>query len=313
VAADPEARRLFIADSGHHRVVVASLEGAVQQVIGSGEAGLQDGPLSTTRFNNPQGMALWGQSLFIADTDNHAVRCAYLDRGQVETVAGTGEQALAHHDGGPAREAALSSPWDLAVHNGVVFIAMAGMHQLWALDLQAGQALRFAGSGAEGLQDGPLLSASLAQPSGLTSDGEHLYFADSETSSIRRASLDSRARVSTVVGADLFVFGDADGVGDAVRLQHPLGVCHHDGTLYVADTYNHKVKRVFPRTRGCTTFLGDGQPGLQDGPGLQARLYEPGGLAVVEGKLYIADTNNHALRVADLATGVVSTLGLRGL
>ena len=120
-------------------------------------------------------------------------------------------------------------------------------------------------------------------------------------------------RVSTIVGQDLFVFGDVDGTGDAVRLQHPVGIYFHDGVLFIADTYNNKIKRVYPQTRGVTTFLGTGEPGHRDGEGSQALFHEPRDVSVAGGNLYVADTNNHAIRVADLNTKEVRTLELRGL
>lgn len=264
-------------------------------------------------FNHPQGMALDGNLLYVADTENHAIRRVDLGSGVVETVAGTGEQLRGARGAGDARTSSLSSPWDLAFHDGTLYIAMAGTHQLWALNLASGKIGPHAGSGQEALMDGPLPGASLAQPSGIATDGKCLYFADSETSSIRTADLDPNGRVGTLVGMDLFVFGDADGTGASVRLQHPLGVCFHDGLLYVADSYNHKIKKLFPHTRSVITFLGTGEPGHRDGPADQALFHEPGGVSVVGGSLYIADTNNHAVRVADLQTGVVSTLELVGL
>ena len=199
------------------------------------------------------------------------------------------------------------------MHGGILYIAMAGIHQLWSLDPEAGQVLPYAGNGREAPVDGPLLSASLDQPSGITTDGNVLYFADSEASAIRTADLDSSGRVSTIVGQDLFVFGDVDGTGDGVRLQHPIGIHYHDGVLYIADTYNNKVKRVFPQTRSVLTMLGTGEPGYLDGEAGEALFHEPGDVSVADGKLYVADTNNHAIRVADLETGEVSTLELKGL
>ena len=115
------------------------------------------------------------------------------------------------------------------------------------------------------------------------------------------------------MGLDLFVFGDVDGSDQQVRLQHPLGIAWFDGVLYLADTYNHKIKRVFPATRSVLTLLGIGEPGHQDGPGASSMFSEPSGLSIANGKLYIADTNNHAIRVADLAANQVSTLELDGL
>jgi len=313
VLADGASRRLFIADSNHNRIVVASLvDGSVQEVIGQGEAGWRDGDFETAQFNHPQGMALRGETLYVADTENHAIREVDLKARQVRTIAGTGHQSRRpFHPGGPALQVDLNSPWDLVLLNDRLYIAMAGSHQLWVLDLTAKVVMPYAGSGYEGCQDGPLLEASLAQPSGVTSDGRRLYVADSEASAIRAVDLDPRGRVETLVGEDLFVFGDRDGPSPRARLQHPLGVAFHDGVLYVADTYNNKIKKLFPTVRQVVTFLGTGEAGLRDGE--RPLFDEPGGISIAEGKLYIADTNNHAIRVADLQTGRVTTLELKGV
>ena len=314
VLADPGADRLFIADTNHNRVVVARRDGQVVDTIGGPDAGLRDGSFAEARFDHPQGLALDGGALYVADRENHAVRKVDLAARRVTTVAGTGRQGHSRSARGPARSIGLNSPWDLALHKGTLYIAMAGPHQLWALDLARDEIRPYAGSGSEDLTDGPLAKAELAQPSGLTTDGTRLYFADSEASAIRSADLEAAgpaAEVRTIVGTGLFDFGDVDGEGDAVRLQHPLGVAAHGGKLYVADTYNHKIKVVEPESRRVTTFLGDGTPGHADGEAV--RFFEPGGLSVADGKLYVADTNNHAIRVADLAARQVSTLPLRGL
>ena len=143
--------------------------------------------------------------------------------------------------------------------------------------------------------DGPLLMASLDQPSGITADRDKPYFADSEASAIRSADFISSGLVSTIVGEGLFVFGDVDGSGEAVRLQHPLGIEFHEGVLYIADTYNNKVKKVFPGTQKGLNCLGSGEPGHRDGGPDEAWFYEPGDVSIAAGKLYVADTNNHAI------------------
>ncbi|MBX5492297.1 MAG: alkyl hydroperoxide reductase [Chloroflexi bacterium] len=311
LVADAASGRLVIADSGHHRVVVAGLDGRLQQVIGRGEPGLADGPLAGARFHGPQGVALVGDTLYVADTDNHALRAVDLAAGQVTTVAGTGEQALGPPEAGPARTTALNSPWDLVYADGRLYVAMAGSHQLWVCDLDRQEVRLFAGTGREGLRDGPRLDAWLAQPSGIALAGDLLYFADSETSSIRSVERGPQGAVRTLVGQGLFEFGDVDGVGDAVRLQHPIGVAYDGEALLVADTYNHKLKRLGPRTRACTTWAGTGEPGHRDGPLASAQFYEPSGVSVAGELVYVADTNNHAVRVIDPATGTVRTLELR--
>ncbi len=315
VLADERTQRLFIADSNHHRVLVASLkDGAIQMVIGSGAAGLEDGAFEQARFNNPQGMAYDpdADALYIADTDNHAIRKADLRKRVVETLAGTGEQSRAYPPrAGKGRETALNSPWDVVLIGDTLYIAMAGSHQLWRLNLKTLQAEPHAGTGREACIDGALDRCALAQPSGIATDGKKLYFADSEVSCIRAADTDPNGALETLVGGDLFDFGDRDGFGREARLQHPLGVVYVDGVLYVADTYNNKIKRLDPRTRKIETFLGTGAAGARDGE--NPTFDEPGGISYANGKLYIADTNNHLIRVADLKTKRVETLQLRGL
>ena len=312
VLADEASERLFIADSNHNRIVIASLDGTLQDIVGNGSSGLDNGNFQEAAFNHPQGMALAldGRTLYVADTENHAIRSVHLESKSVTTIAGTGVQARQFNNLGVGVDVALNSPWDLVVHDGYLYIAMAGPHQIWKMDLKSAEIGPYAGSGQEAKTDGPLRASALAQPSGITTDGEKLYFADSEVSSIRAADLDPNGRVETIVGLDLFEFGDQDGSGEHVRLQHPLGVVYHAGVLFVADTYNNKIKQVFPRTKSAVTFLGTGEEGLRDGD--SATFDEPSGVSVAYDKLYIADTNNHVIRAADLKTKKVSTLKLCG-
>jgi thiol-disulfide isomerase/thioredoxin len=313
VLADDKSKQLFIADSNHNRIVVASLvDSSVKEVIGTGEIGMNDGSFESATFNHPQGMAFDGRVLYVADTENHTIRSLDFSKRTVTTIAGTGEQARRIDQlGGQGKETPLNSPWDLVLHNDMLYIAMAGPHQLWRMNPKTGGTAPYAGTGREDIIDGPLTRAALAQPSGITTDGKKLYFADSEVSAIRSADLDPDGFVATIVGEGLFDFGDKDGRGPAVRLQHPLGVVYHDGSLYVADTYNNKIKRISPKDKSSQTFLGTGEGNLRDGD--RPAFDEPGGVSVAGGKLYIADTNNHAIRVADLKTKRVETLQLKGL
>ena len=312
--ADEAGGRLFIADSGHHRIVVATMDGEVREVIGTGDAGLTDGAFADARFNDPQGMALDGDALYVADKENHALRKVDLANGTVETISGTGQAAMTFMPPGPAKGMPLRSPWDVTMLGGTLYIAMAGTHQLWSLDLASGTIGPFAGSGREGLSDGPLKQAWLAQPTGIDHDGEgRLYFADSETSAVRTASADPGGSVETLVGIDLFDFGDRDGVGGRALLQHVQGVCHGGGMLYIADTYNSKIKRVDPHSKETTTLFGGTEPGLRDGAWGDARLNEPSGVDCASGRLYIADTNNHAIRVAGPCDRRSHHIGAEGL
>ncbi|MDE0107597.1 MAG: thioredoxin-like domain-containing protein [Bryobacterales bacterium] len=314
VLADEGGGRLFIADSNHHRIVVASLaDGTVRQVIGGCEPGFADGTAETARFCQPQGMALSADRLYIADTGNHAVRVVDLDKPAVSTLAGDGQQDTEWNSRpGPLDSRRLNSPWDLQMAHGVLFVAMAGNHQIFGIDLDGGYIASHAGSGREDHVDGPLMAAALAQPSGLTSDGESLFVADSEISSIRAVSLDPRGgHVRTVVGKGLFDFGDVDGVGQEVRLQHPLGVAYADGKLFVADTYNNKIKSITLPALDTKAVAGTGEAGCRDGAASEARFNQPGGLSYAAGNLYVADTNSHAIRKVDARSGAVSPWPLR--
>ena len=312
VLADAEGDRLFISDSNHNRIVVTRLDGTLLETIGTGASGAEDGPFERASFYRPQGMALDGQHLYIADTENHLIRLVNLKARTVETIAGTGKQSLARTAEGPARSVGLSSPWDLQLAGRTLYIAMAGPHQIWKLDLDQQQVSAFAGTGREARTDGPRLMAAFAQPSGLATDGHQLYVADSESNIIRAIDLsEPEGFVRTLAGGDLFDFGDVDGEGDEVRLQHPLGLVLYGDRLLIADTYNHKIKLLDPQTGSVKTFTGTGKPGQRDGA--SASFYEPGGLSIAHGKLYIADTNNHAVRVLDLKTKETRTLVIKGL
>ncbi|MDJ0553211.1 MAG: thioredoxin-like domain-containing protein [Microcoleaceae cyanobacterium MO_207.B10] len=317
VLADSNTNQLFIADSGHHRIVVSTLEGDVLHVIGSGKAGLTDGSFSEAQFFDPQGMTFdeKHQVLYVADRENHALRKIDFNTQQVETIAGTGEKShqIAPHSG-VARETKLNSPWDVEMVGDRLFIAMAGSHQIWQLQLETGIIGTYAGSGAEACIDGSLVESAFAQPSGISTDGNELFVADSEVSSIRAVGVNEHPKVRTVCGSgELFGFGDKDGGGAQVLLQHCLGIEYTQNYVWVADTYNHKIKRVEYHAGLCRTMLGDGTPGHQDGRGIHCRFFEPSGLSAIAQHLFIADTNNHAIRRIELDTLEVTTLEFAGL
>jgi len=303
VLADEAGKRLLISDTNHHRVLVSDLNGKVSQVIGAGAIGLKDGPFAEARFHQPQGLALSadGKTLYIADTENHALRAADLEKHTVLTIAGTGSQAHMLPDDSPAKTTALSSPWDLTRIGSKLYIAMAGMHQIWVMDLDKQTITLFAGAGREGNRDAENATAWFAQPSGLASDGSHLFVADSEASSIRSVDLAPNGSTKTIAGSgDLFGFGKHDGIGRDATFQHPLGVALSGTTLYVADTFNNLIRTIDVRTNQVGTWLGSGKsdPGTDAAP----NLYEPGGITVAGGTLYIADTNHHRILAVDAAT-----------
>ncbi len=301
---------LYFTDSNYNRIIGITLGGEVVQVIGSGHEGAKDGDFSTAEFFRPQGLAYDAvqDALYVADTENHLIRRVDLRQGRVETVAGTGRQARRLLREGDGTNIPLNSPWDVALKGHTLYIAMAGFHQLWEMDTRTRRLRVIAGSGYENLIDGPALVAALAQPSGLTLSPEgKLYFADSETSSIRTLEGET---VKTLVGKGLFDFGYQDGPASQALLQHPIGLTYYEGSLYIADTYNHAIRELNLQTGQVRTVAGTGQRGYQDGPATQARFNEPNDLLWANGFLYILDTNNHLLRRYDPRTHSVETVEL---
>ena len=210
--------------------------------------------------------------------------------------------------------AALASPWDVHHHEGLLYIANAGSHQIWVLNLEYSYLEVFAGTRYENIDDGHRLDrATLAQPSGLSGDGTHLYWVDAESSSVRRVPFEGKGDVETLIGTGLFRWGDADGPAGVALIQHAQGLALGDGVVYIADTYNHKVRALSLADLSVTTIAGGGERAWRDGTGGAAAFEEPNGLSLVGGKLYLADTGNHTIRIIDPATGEVGTLALTNL
>src|SRR6266850_1473788 len=199
VLADEKSGRLFIADSDHNRIVVAKFDGTLLETIGTGAHGSADGAYNSATFFRPQGMALNGETLYVADTENHLIRQVDLKSKTVTTIAGTGRQSRGLDQIGMARTIALNSPWDVQLVGRTLYIAMAGPHQIWQLDLTLREVSDFAGSGREARIDGPLKEAGFAQPSGLATDGKTLYVSDAEANIIRAVDLRPDGKVRTLV------------------------------------------------------------------------------------------------------------------
>ena len=311
VLADAASKRLFIADSTHHRIVITDLTGKKIAIAGVGEPGKTTAPSTRPRFNDPQGMALKGDTLYVADRKNHLIRALDLKAQTVKTDgrhrragarprrAGPAPEDRPQQSLGPAaaQRLACSSPWPGIIRSG-------------CMDLAKKRSSPTPATAARTSSDGPL-GATPASPSRAAwpPTARRCMWPTARLAPMRAVPLDGKGEVKTVVGEGLFEFGDMDGVGEQVRLQHALGVAYHDGKLYVADTYNSKIKVIDPEKRTCETFLG-GEP---DGWLATPLFHEPGGISFAGGKLYVADTNAHRIRVVDLKTKTVSTLKLQGV
>ncbi|MBK6311560.1 MAG: hypothetical protein IPF42_13655 [Candidatus Microthrix sp.] len=272
-------------------------------------AGFADGSDTTAQFNGPTGVAVAPDgTVYIADTNNHRIRATNPTTGQVTTLAGTG---IVGHADGPGDTAKFAVPFGVAVApNGTVYVADTNNHRIRAIDPTTGSVTTVAGTDNAGYADGPGASAQFNGPTGLTvaPDGT-IYVADFFNNRIR--AIDPiTAQVTTLAGSGS---GFADGPSATARFFRPFGVAvAPNGTVYVADYLNHRIRAVDPTTRKVTTLAGS-TGGFADGPGATAQFTGPSSVTVdLDGTVYVADRANHRIRAIDPTTGQVTTFAGNG-
>ena len=294
-----DTRYVAISDSGHNRVILLDHAGKVLRVVGTGVPGARDGAASAAQFNGPQGLAFVGDALYVADTGNSLIRRIALPSGVVSTVAGNDQRVFGGSGMQPARSVPLNSPWGLKAVGDVLYVAMAGDHQVWKFDLGSARIGPYAGTGAEGIDDGSRASASFAQSSGLAYHDGTLYVADPEASAVRAIDLKT-GRVHTLIGKGLFDFGLRNGHADQALLQHDQGLAWLNGKLYIADTFNNAVRVLDLANHQVST--------------LATALLQPGGLAVLNANtLLVADTDADRVVALNAANGALHAWPISGL
>lgn len=289
---------LYVADSGHNRILETTHDGRIVRQFGSGNPGFWDGGANDAGFSQPHGLALVNDALYVADLGNHAIRRIRLRTGEVDTAAGTGQQSHAVvTESETPREISLNGPLDLAAIGERLFISCTGNNQIWLLDLARQRLGAFAGSGRHASIDGPAAEASFAKPCGLASQAGQLFVTDADSSAVRALRL-ADLTVRTLVGGALYDFGDIDGLPDRAQLQHPCGIAldTNGSILWVADSFNNKVKALSLRGGGVRTLA------------LAYRFHEPLGIAMAAGALWIANTNAHEIVRIDTASGTITHL-----
>lgn len=311
ILVDRPSNMMFIADSGNNRIIVSSLNGTVIDVIGQGTEGNKDGSFDVAQFRSPQGLAKHDNILYVADQGNNYIRKADLLKRQVETAVSADNQALFSFDSssGMSRES-VNAPWGLAVDKGRLYISMAGANQIDVFDMKQKKMSLLAGGGGSEEKDGPLLQSSFSQPSGLLLKGKTLYVTDSQSGAVRVIELGAKGDVKTLTGFGRFEFGDRDGVPAQALLQYPTGIDMLEESLIFCDTLNNKIKIFNPAGQQVETLAGHGGQGAEEGAFDKATFSLPTGIAVAEGQVFVADTNNHQIRVLDLEKKMVSTLSL---
>lgn len=291
--------QVAVADSAHHRIVITDHAGKLQAVVGNGCSGNADGEYAHAEFVRPQGLTFHDGSLYVADTEGQTIRRIDLAKSMVTTLAGNGRRGFDVRGDKPARQATLNSPWDVAWSGGKLYISMAGNHQIWRYDPANDSIGAWAGTGAEGLMDGARGEAEFAQPSGLSVHGNTLYDVDPESSSIRAIALPGGS-VQTLAGKGLFDFGMRNGSTGHALLQHPEGIVWHDGSLYIADTFNNALRQLNLTNHEITTVAGS--------------LNRPLAIAVLSpDTLLVAEGDGNRIDAVHLPDGKITPWPIAGL
>lgn len=285
------SNRLFVSDTGHHRVLECSLGGRVLRQFGSGTPGSWDGQMGACGLQLPQGLALERHFLYIADTGNHSVRRANLDTGEVETVLGTGHPGwVPVEEQGTGLRVAVNAPRGVAADGDALYVAAAGQHQVLRVKLREQRVETIAGDGRNDVRDGIGGQSSLAQPSGLALMPGQLLIADTGGNAIRRLRFADLA-LTTLAGGSPWNPGNRDGVGKEARFAFPAALAVAGERVYIADTCNDRLCVLDPYSGAVTTLQVD------------APLHEPQGLSFAAGALWVADRNDHAILRIDPERG----------
>ena len=294
--------RVYVADTGHHRVLECTHQGRVLQQFGMGTADMIDGERGEAAFNRPQGLALDREWLYVADTGNHALRRIHLLSGRVDTLCGTGRAGVLTEGAvEQPRDVALNHPVGLALAGNHLHIAMAGTNQVWTYELGSRRLRWSCGVGALEVRDGGGQIAAFAQPVALAAVQHTFYVADSLGSAIR--SYQARGDVvQTLVGTSPWEFGATDGARAQAQLQFPQAIAlgYEAPLLWIADSGNGLLRMLRFGGGDLTTVS------------LPRRLHGPAALAVSPGAVWVAETDAHGILRYDLDSGQLHDVAIDG-
>ncbi len=312
------AGNLYIADAWSKRIrKVDAGTGIISTIAGTGERsyGGDGGPATEAHLHHPRGVAIDGAgNVYIADADNHRIRKVDAATGTISTLAGITEV----EDGGPATSSRLVQPQGVAVDGtGHVYITDLWSHSIRRVDAFTGAISTLAGTGAsgDGGDGGPASEAQLSEPEAVAVDSaDNVYIADSANQRIRRVDA-TTGTISTIAGSGHWDYGGDGGPATEAHLRHPRGIAVDGaGNVYIADSGNHRIRKVDTATGTISTIAGTGEWGYSGdgGPASQAQLGEPVGVAVdSDGNIYIADVSHGHIRKVDTA-GTISTIAGTG-
>lgn len=225
--------------------------GKISTLAGTGKPGFggDGGPATQAQFKQPHSIALDGRGgLYVADIGNHRIRRIDLNRGTIETIAGTG-QAKLPEDGQVATSKPILGPRALHIVGNTMWIALREGHSVWKMDLESRKLTHVAGTGQKGYGDGPAKQAKFNGPKGIVAGPNNdVYVVDTENQVIRRIDLKS-GTVCTVAGGGPSEqgYGGDGGPATQAKLARPHGITiDKNGVFFIGDTNNHRVRKVVP-------------------------------------------------------------------
>jgi len=311
---------LYLAETASHTVRKVDQAGYITTIAGTGTQGFSGdgGPATAAQLDSPQGLALdtASRGLYIADTHNHRIRRIDLTSGIIVTVAGSAAPGF-DGDNGPATSAHLNQPTALAVDSdGALYIADTQNHRIRKITLD-GKITTIAGIGTQGFSGdgGPATAAALDSPIGIALDsGKNLYIADTHNNCIRKIS-STTGIITTIAGTGALGYSGDSSRATNANMALPRGLTvDAAGNVYLADTENHRIRRIDAATGTITSISGDGTQSFSgdQGPALQASLNTPQSPALSPSNLLVfADTGNQRVRqiAADSTIQTITGLG----
>lgn len=294
-----DGNNLYVADTANNKIrKVAIATGDVTALAGGGTEGLADGGKTAALFSQPFGVAVDGANLYVADSGNNLIRKVVIATGEVSTLAGLADGGDAD---GKGTMASFKGPMGVAADGPNLFVADYYNNKIRKIVIASGEVTTLAGSGKEGAVDGIGAAALFNHPIGVTTDGSNLYVSDYSNHKIRKIVI-ATGEVTTLAGSGSS--GAADGVGSAASFNNPGHLVADGNSLYVADTYNQKIRKIVIATGEVTTLAGMGVAAAAQ----TEKFDSPFGMATVGGNLYVSDTESNTIRKVAISTGQVTTL-----
>lgn len=291
----------IVANSGQNSILVVNMTGEIILKIGSGLKGMVDGDVVEARFSYPQGILYYNKNLYIADTGNNSIRLFDFENQKVKTLIGSGERGeIIQVKKSEIKNIDLSAPTDLEFFpdKSNIAISNSGTNQILIFDIKNKTIAILAGNGESGEDDGVYPENSLAQTSDMTVYGDKLYFVDGMTSSLRVLNKDGVLKT---------LYSTQKSPNFAKKLQNPKALIVDDTGVYIADSFNHVIRKYDFGSQQLNNLLGSSKG---ENVGTQTSFDEPSGIVAIIDKFYVVDSNNNRIIAVNRANGSSTLLDI---